>query len=92
MTQTQKFRHGIHSQIIEYLKKKKTKISTTHPSDPKNLNNKEEPSEDLSRTLRRGSQIVMGGTGREGPVWEWGRERKVERRKMNGERVMNGGR
>jgi hypothetical protein len=37
------------------------------PTDHKTFNKKEDPSKDVSISLRRGNKIVMGGRGREGP-------------------------
>ena len=39
-------------------------------SDHMKLNRKEGPSVDASIPLRRGNKIIMGGRGREGPVWD----------------------
>ena len=48
----------------------------THLTDLKNLNKKEGPSEDTWISLRRGNKLVMGGRGREGPVWARGMGRQ----------------
>jgi hypothetical protein len=54
-----------------------------HSTDPKKLNRKEGPSEDVSIPLRRGKKIIMGHRGREGPEWM--------SRRGNGGRSRNGG-
>jgi hypothetical protein len=48
----------------KWLLAQKIRIPMMYPTEPKKLNKKQGPSEDVSIPLRRGNKIIMGGRGR----------------------------
>ena len=69
----------------------------TYPTNPKKLNKKEGPSEDVTIPHRIGNKTIMGGREREGNELEVNRRRKgavsymgEDKRETRGSRRMNG--